>query len=114
VRRNLAIVPAFNEVEAIATTVASIHETAPDFDVLVVDDGSSDATAERAVMAGARVLRMPFNLGIGGAMQSGYMYALENGYEIADSPVRRGRIRTGISQLRRRWACISRIASTSG
>lgn len=82
-RRNLAIVPAFNEVEAIATTVASIHETAPDFDVLVVDDGSSDATAERAVMAGARVLRMPFNLGIGGAMQSGYMYALENGYEIA-------------------------------
>jgi glycosyltransferase involved in cell wall biosynthesis len=83
VRRNLAIVPAFNEVEAIATTVASIREAAPDFDVLVVDDGSRDATAEAAAEAGARVLRMPFNLGIGGAMQSGYMYALEQGYEVA-------------------------------
>lgn len=82
-RRNLAIVPAFNEVDAIAPTVASIHEAVPDFDVLVVDDGSSDATAELAAAAGAAVLRMPFNLGIGGAMQSGYMYALENGYEIA-------------------------------
>ena len=81
--RNLAIVPAFNEVEAIAATVASIHEAAPDFDVLVVDDGSSDDTAERAAAAGAEVLRMPFNLGIGGAMQGGYMYALEQGYDVA-------------------------------
>jgi glycosyltransferase involved in cell wall biosynthesis len=81
--RHLAIVPAFNEVEAIAATVASIHQAAPDFDVLVVDDGSIDATAERAQAAGAAVLRMPFNLGIGGAMQSGYMYALEHGYEVA-------------------------------
>jgi glycosyltransferase involved in cell wall biosynthesis len=82
-RRNLAIVPAFNEVEAIATTVSAIHRSAPDFDVLVVDDGSSDATGERASEAGAAVLRMPFNLGIGGAMQGGYMYALERGYEVA-------------------------------
>jgi glycosyltransferase involved in cell wall biosynthesis len=82
-RRNLAIVPAFNEAAAIAPTVASIHELAPDFDVLVVDDGSSDATAERASAAGAGVLRMPFNLGIGGAMQGGYMFALERGYEVA-------------------------------
>jgi hypothetical protein len=82
-RRNLAIVPAFNEVGAIAPTVSAIHEAAPDFDVLVVDDGSSDATAAAAMQAGASVLRMPFNLGIGGAMQGGYMYALERGYEVA-------------------------------
>ena len=82
-RRNLAIVPAFNEVEAIAPTVAAIRQAAPNFDVLVVDDGSSDATAERASASGAAVLRMPFNLGIGGAMQSGYIYALERGYEVA-------------------------------
>jgi glycosyltransferase involved in cell wall biosynthesis len=51
--------------------------------VVVVDDGSSDATAERGAAAGAAVLRLPFNLGIGGAMQSGYLYALERGYEVA-------------------------------
>jgi glycosyltransferase involved in cell wall biosynthesis len=82
-RRYLAIVPAFNEAEAIAGAVAAIYERAPDFDVLVVDDGSIDTTAERARSTGAEVLRMPFNLGIGGAMQSGYIYALEHGYEVA-------------------------------
>jgi glycosyltransferase involved in cell wall biosynthesis len=80
---NLVIVPAHNEVEAIAGTVAEIHAQAPDFDVVVIDDGSSDETAARAAEAGAAVLRLPFNLGIGGAMQSGYLYALENGYEVA-------------------------------
>jgi glycosyltransferase involved in cell wall biosynthesis len=81
--RNLAIVPAYNEVEAIGSTIAAIGQWAPDFDVVVVDDGSSDATAERASAAGAAVLRMPFNLGIGAAMQGGYLYALEHGYEVA-------------------------------
>jgi glycosyltransferase involved in cell wall biosynthesis len=81
--RNLAIVPAYNEVDAIATTIAAIQRCVPDFDVLVIDDGSSDATGERAAAAGAAVLRMPFNLGIGGAMQSGYIYALEHNYEVA-------------------------------
>jgi glycosyltransferase involved in cell wall biosynthesis len=81
--RNLAIVPAFNEADAVGQTVAAIHQWAPDFDVLVVDDGSTDATAQRAARAGAAVLQMPFNLGIGGAMQGGYIYALERDYEVA-------------------------------
>ena len=81
--RHLAIIPAFNEEQAIAPTIAAIRQWAPDFDVLVVDDGSTDATADRARSTGAAVLRMPFNLGIGGAMQSGYLYALERGYDVA-------------------------------
>ena len=81
--RFLAIVPAYNEEEIIARTVDEIHRFAPDFDVLVVDDGSQDRTAANAAGAGAGVLRMPFNLGIGGAMQSGYIYALEHDYEVA-------------------------------
>src|SRR5437899_2728897 len=83
INRNLAIVPAHNEVEAIDSTIAAIRRWAPDFDVLVVDDGSTDATAERASAAGVAVLRLPFNLGIRGAMQSGYIYAREHDYDVA-------------------------------
>jgi glycosyltransferase involved in cell wall biosynthesis len=79
----LAIVPAYNEEGAVGATVAEIHAHAPGFDVLVVDDGSTDATSRLAVEAGARVLRLPFNLGIGGAVQSGYQFALERNYDIA-------------------------------
>lgn len=75
--------PAHNEEAAIAGTVREIREAAPDFDVLVVDDGSTDQTAHQASTAGARVLRLPFNLGIGGAVQAGYIYADENEYEVA-------------------------------
>jgi glycosyltransferase involved in cell wall biosynthesis len=82
-RSNLAIVPAFNEADSIVPTIIALHQWAPDFDVLVIDDGSTDATAQRASDAGAAVLRLPFNLGIGGAMQSGYIYALERGYQVA-------------------------------
>ena len=63
--------------------VSELRREAPDFDVLVVDDGSDDATAERATAAGAAVLSHPFNLGIGGAVQSGYRYAYLNGYDVA-------------------------------
>jgi len=81
--QHVAIVPAHNEAGAIAGTVREIREHAPDFDVLVIDDGSTDGTAARARQAGARVLTLPFNLGIGGAVQSGYLWALEHGYQIA-------------------------------
>jgi glycosyltransferase involved in cell wall biosynthesis len=79
----LAIVPAHNEAGAIVDTITEIAHWAPDFDVLVVDDGSTDATAELARETGVEVLRLPFNLGIGGAMQSGYIYASEHGYQVA-------------------------------
>ena len=81
--RHLAIVPAYNEAGAIASTVADIHDHAPGFDVVVVDDGSTDDTAARARSAGAQVLRPPFNLGIGGAVQCGYQFALDNDYDVA-------------------------------
>jgi glycosyltransferase involved in cell wall biosynthesis len=79
----LAIVPAYNESASIARVVAELGEHAPDWDVVVIDDGSTDGTAERAHAAGADVVRHPFNLGIGGAVQSGYLYASERGYDVA-------------------------------
>ncbi len=82
-QKRLAIVPAYNEGAAIERVVGALHAEAPDFDVLVVDDGSVDDTAAKAEAAGARVLIHPINLGIGGAVQSGYQYALAHGYEYA-------------------------------
>jgi len=79
----LAIVPAYNEEGCVRGVVDEIRLRNPDFDILVVDDGSTDATADEARAAGAQVVRAPFNLGIGGAMQTGYVYALEHGYDLA-------------------------------
>jgi glycosyltransferase involved in cell wall biosynthesis len=81
--RHLAIVPAHNEVGAVAATVGEINAAAPDFDVLVIDDGSTDGTAAAALAAGARVVALPFNLGIGAAVQCGYLYARAHGYDVA-------------------------------
>ena len=72
--------PAYNEARNVDAVIQAIHRHAPDFDVLVVDDGSTDDTARRARSGGAIVLVHPFNLGIGGAMQSGFRYACEQGY----------------------------------
>jgi glycosyltransferase involved in cell wall biosynthesis len=77
----LAVVPAYNEVATVGRVVRAIREQLPDFDVVVIDDGSTDGTGEVAEGAGGRVVRHPFNLGIGGAVQSGFVYALDNGYD---------------------------------
>jgi glycosyltransferase involved in cell wall biosynthesis len=74
--RKLAIVPPYNEQGMVGRVVRDIHRQAPDFDVVVIDDGSVDNTAAEAQASGAVVVRHPFNLGIGGAMQSGFKYAL--------------------------------------
>jgi glycosyltransferase involved in cell wall biosynthesis len=81
VKTCLAVVPAYNEVDTVAQVVRSLRKRAPGFDVLVVDDGSTDDTAARARAAGAAVVRLPFNLGIGGAVQTGFIYAHERGYD---------------------------------
>jgi glycosyltransferase involved in cell wall biosynthesis len=80
--RRLAVVPAYNEADTVGRVVRALHHHAPAWDVLVVDDGSTDQTGSRARRAGAEVLRLPFNLGIGGAMQAGFVYALEGKYEL--------------------------------
>jgi glycosyltransferase involved in cell wall biosynthesis len=75
------VIPAYNEAATIASVVRTLQEHAPQYDVLVVDDGSTDDTAPLAEAAGATVIKLPFNLGIGGAVQSGFTYALEGGYQ---------------------------------
>jgi hypothetical protein len=81
--RRMVIMPAHDEEASVAAVVAEVRAADPAFQIVVVDDGSADHTAELAERAGAIVLRLPFNLGIGGAVQTGYQYALENGFDIA-------------------------------
>ncbi|MEK6278352.1 MAG: glycosyltransferase family 2 protein [Actinomycetota bacterium] len=80
--RTLVFIPAWNEQDTIAKVIADVREHVPDADVLVVDDGSTDATAARARAGGARVAPLPFNQGVGSAQQTGYLYALRGGYDI--------------------------------
>jgi glycosyltransferase involved in cell wall biosynthesis len=79
----LVIVPALNEERSIAGVVRSIREAVPAADVCVVDDGSTDRTAAVAADLGAIVLRIAVNLGIGGAVQAGYLWARDHGYDVA-------------------------------
>ena len=82
--RVLVIVPAYNEAATIASVLADLRAHCPEFDVLVIDDGSMDDTARVvASTPGVELVQLPYNLGIGGAMQTGYRYALREGYDIA-------------------------------
>jgi glycosyltransferase involved in cell wall biosynthesis len=78
--RLLVVVPAYNEEGSIGPVLADIGSVVPDAEVLVVDDGSSDRTGEIALAEGAKVLSLPFNLGVGGAMRAGFRFAVRHGY----------------------------------
>lgn len=79
----LIIIPAYNEEGSIGRVVEEVKKYLSQGEVLVVNDGSADLTSEKAKASGAVVLDLPFNLGIGGAMQAGYKYANEKGFDIA-------------------------------
>jgi glycosyltransferase involved in cell wall biosynthesis len=81
--RRIALVPARNEELTVAGVVDEIKAFDPAFDVLVIDDGSTDRTGEFAAGAGAHVVRLPFNLGIGGAVQTGIQYARDHDFDLA-------------------------------
>jgi glycosyltransferase involved in cell wall biosynthesis len=81
--KRLAVVPALNEAATVGRVIDEIRLFDPGFDIVVVDDGSTDRTAGIAADRGAHVLRLPFNLGIGGAVQTGYRFAFERGYDVA-------------------------------
>ena len=78
----LVVVPAWNEQASVGHVIKEIGSACPEADVLVVDDGSTDATASVAKQAGAAVLQLPYNLGVGGAMRAGFRYALRTGYRV--------------------------------
>jgi len=83
VTRILIIMPALNEEESLPATLKELREIVDDHDVLVIDDGSTDATAEVARRAGALAAPLPFTVGVGGAVRVGLHYAQRNGYDRA-------------------------------
>lgn len=80
-RRELVAIPAWNEQGSIAEVITKVREHRPSADVLVVNDGSTDSTAEVAAQAGATVVSLPFNVGVGGAMRAAFLYAKREGYK---------------------------------
>ncbi len=77
----LIIIPAFNEERQIANVIERVKIEIPEAQILVINDGSSDATEKKAKEAGARVLSHPFNLGYGVTLQTGYKFALKYGFD---------------------------------
>lgn len=82
-KKGLVIIPAYNESANIENTVADIKKNAPDFDYVVINDCSKDNTLEILKANDMNYISLPVNLGIGGAVQTGYKYACEHGYETA-------------------------------
>ena len=80
-QRLLVIIPALNEEASLPRVIANVRAAAPQADVLVINDGSRDHTAQVAEQAGARVVSLPYNLGIGAAMQTGFLFAREQKYD---------------------------------
>ena len=81
--KRIVIIPAYNEEKSIEKTVEDIRENAPEFDYVIVNDCSRDNTLKVCTEKGMHVLNLPINLGIGGAVQTGYLYAYKNGYDFA-------------------------------
>ena len=104
VLRCLVIVPVFNERGSVSKVVRRLRQALPEFDVLVIDDGSTDDTLRR-IPAGVTIVSLPFNLGIGGAMQTGYKYAALHGYDVAVQVDGDGQHRP--SEVRRLVECVT-------
>lgn len=81
--KKLVIIPAYNESASILSTITDIKKNAPDFDYVVINDRSKDNTYELCIDNDMNVINLPLNMGIGGAVQTGYWYALENDYDVA-------------------------------
>jgi glycosyltransferase involved in cell wall biosynthesis len=118
----IVIVPAYNEEGSVGKVVEEVHTHLSQAEVLVVNDGSTDLTSEIAKSKGAIVLDLPFNLGIGGAMQAGYQYAYEKGYDIAiqvdgdgqHDPKEIGKLLKALEEKRIDMAIGSRFIGTLG
>ena len=81
--KKIVIIPAYNEQGSILNTIDDIRKNAPEFDYVVINDCSKDDTLKLCRENGIKVLNLPINLGIGGAVQTGYLYAYRKGYDIA-------------------------------
>lgn len=80
-KSTLVVLPAFNEEASVGAVIAEVYSAVSGISCLVVDDGSTDKTAEISLLAGAEVIQLPYNLGVGGAMRVGFNYAIANGFE---------------------------------
>lgn len=81
--KKIAIIPAYNEQDSIVKTVTDLEKKAPDFDYIIINDCSKDNTMDICREHGLKVLNLPINLGIGGAVQTGYLYAYQHNYDVA-------------------------------
>lgn len=81
--KKIVIIPAYNEISNIEFTVNDILTNAPGFDYVIINDCSQDGTMRYCLSRGMNIINLPVNLGIGGAVQTGYLYAWRNGYDVA-------------------------------
>ena len=81
--KKIVINPAYNEISNIRTTVQDILDHAPGFDYVIINDCSQECTMRFCTEQGMNIINLPVNLGIGGAVQTGYLYAWRNGYDVA-------------------------------